>query len=104
MTPPSAGSWLHALEKVTNCCPLGKLVAQRRSREVMGGLEGESPDTAGGAGCLQGDHTAQVPHSLPSEGCFHRTAGRSEEQKKNAGEGKSLENRPRKKLFYFFNP
>lgn len=82
MTPPSAGSWLHALEKVTNCCPLGKLVAQRRSREVMGGLEGESPDTAGGAGCLQGDHTAQVPHSLPSEGRFHRTAGRSEEQKK----------------------
>lgn len=67
---------------------------------------GESPDTAGRAGRLQGDHTAHVPYSLPSEGRFCRTAGRSEEEKKNAGEEKSLENRPRKKLFcfIFFNP
>lgn len=55
----------------------------------------------GGAGRLQGDPTAHVPHSLPSKGRLHRTAGRSEEEKKNVGEGKSLENRPRKKLFSF---
>ena len=86
MTPPSTGSWLHALEKVINCCPLGKLVAQRRSREVMAVVGvGESPDTAGGAGRLQGDRTAHVPYSLPSEGRFCRTAGRSEEEKEMQG-------------------
>lgn len=60
----------------------------------------ESPDSGRGWAPAR-DHTAHVPHSLPSEGRFHRTAGRSEEEKKNAGEGKSLENRPRKKLLFF---
>lgn len=46
---------------------------------------GESPDTAGGAGRLQGDHAAHVPYSLPSEGRFCRTAGRSEEEKEMQG-------------------
>ena len=84
----SAGSWLHALEKVTNCCPL--VVAGGSAKEQRGcGVGGQSPDTVGGAGHLQGDPTAHVPHSLPSKGRFHRTAGRSEEEKKK-GRGRKV--------------
>ena len=61
LTPPSAGSWPHALEKVTNCCPLGKLVAQRRSREVMGGGAGGVTRQREGLGACKGPHCSRSP-------------------------------------------
>ena len=70
----------------------------------MGGGGGSHQTQREGLGACKGTTLLRFPTACPPRDAFTELPEGLKNKKKNAGEGKSLENRPRKKLFYFFNP
>ena len=82
----SAGSWLHALEKVTNCCPLGVAGGSAKEQRGCGGGGGSHQTLWEGLGTCKGTPLLTFPTACPPRDAFTELPeGLKKKKKKGRG-------------------